>query len=207
VKLHRLSTDKGSFLFSATAVLHSNLFDSCITCFIFTPIEQWNKPIREKFTGERWKGASYIGLVFTNKNNQYVISGEAEIKIDITKTEFETSSKKAINYEEKLCDKGMGWRSRYYNCKRPTTTSIGGAVYSYYESNDSEKCLYSTHIRTNNGLVDYYLGNSPECVEKFDSLVNQNIISILAQPTKQEPIDISHTFTKSLCKADQMLLF
>jgi hypothetical protein len=206
-RIKSIKTDRGEFLLSPSGVLHSNLFDSEVIAYVFTPIDNWNKPIREKFTGERWDSANYIGLVFTHNKNQYVVSGQARVKIDITNTDFETDIDKVTMYEDKLCEAGMGWRSRYFNCKRPTTTSMGNAVYSHYDKTDDKNGFYITHIKTKNGLVDYYLGESADCVEKLDSIVNFNVSLAIEPANDIEPIDVSQMFAKLIKKEDQMSLF
>lgn len=211
VNIHSVVTDKGTLLVAPTGSLHSNIFDSHISCFIFTPIDEWSSPTVEEFTGLAWDYKTYIGLVFTCRNKLFVISGSTKLKLDIASVDFETNIDKIKEFERKECATGMGWRARYFNGNLPKATSVGNAVYCYYGEGDYGKRLYNIHIRTPKGLVDYYLGDSPECVAKLDSILNQS--ADMAPKKVFDDIvvdivpDIVHTFNKNFCKEDQLSLF
>jgi hypothetical protein len=205
VKLAKVDTPQGTILVSATGSLHSNIFDSHITCFVFTPIEEWDKPVIKEFSGERCEKDNYIGLVFTCRDKFFVISGSCLIKLDVANVNFETNIDTVTEYEREKCYQGAGWRSRYFNGNDPSVTSIGKAVYSHYHANDN--VLYNILIRTPKGHVDFYLGDSPKCIEKLDSILNQSSGRALVDNSTELATDIVHTFQKNYSKADQLSLF
>ena len=54
VNINKVVTNHGELLVTPTGGLHSNIYDSHVSCFIFTPIEEWHKPILKEFRGEAW---------------------------------------------------------------------------------------------------------------------------------------------------------
>jgi len=193
---------KDTFIYASGMVSHG--IKSSIDAFIMTPIELYKGVTKTIFSGEFWDGADYIGLIFSSKNQQYVVSEIVAMTIDPATIDFVTSLDECREYEEEMTRQG-GWRALSYE-RRPAKLRQNSHLVTGFFSLDKESrvdTMVVTYVRVKGKVETMCLGKAESVIqpliEKILSKVGNGITQIIKTA--------SQVINTPLGKEHQMNLF
>jgi len=197
--IKKINLEGKDTFFYGSGMLHHGI-KSNIDAFLMTPLELYQGETKTVFEGEFWDGSAYIGLIFSFKNIQYVVSEIVLLVIDPASIDFVSSLDECKVYEETMNNQG-GWRSLTYERKPPKINRHGNMVTGVFTVNrfSREDSMVVTYVRIKGRVEALYIGESSDVIKPLLENVSGKVNNLLKTA--------SQIINTPLGKEQQMCLF